>query len=65
VTVESYTVMHERDGTPDLGIVACLLPDGRRAWGNVSEPTVLKAMTVEEQIGRPAVLRSGGVLELT
>jgi acetyl-CoA C-acetyltransferase len=65
VTVESYTVMHERDGTPDLGIVACLLPDGRRAWGNVSDPTVLKAMTLEEQCGRPAVLRSGGTVELS
>jgi acetyl-CoA C-acetyltransferase len=65
VTVESYTVMHERDGTPDLGIVACQLPDGRRAWGNVSDPTVLKAMTLEEQCGRPAVLRSGGTVELS
>jgi acetyl-CoA C-acetyltransferase len=65
VTVESYTVMHGRDGTPDLGIVACLLPDGRRAWGNVSDPTVLKAMTLEEHCGRPAVLRSGGTVELS
>ena len=64
VTVESYTVMHERDGTPGLGIVACLLPDGRRAWGNVTDPVVLKDMTHEEQCGRPALLRAGGTLEL-
>jgi acetyl-CoA C-acetyltransferase len=64
VRVESYTVMHERDGSPSLGIVACLLPDGRRAWGNVTDPVLLKDMTHEEQCGRPAVLRSGGALEL-
>jgi acetyl-CoA C-acetyltransferase len=64
VTVESYTVMHERDGAPSLGIVACLLPDGSRAWGNVTDPAALKAMTLEEQCGRRAVLRSGGALEL-
>jgi acetyl-CoA C-acetyltransferase len=64
VTVESYTVMHERDGPPSVGIVACLLPDGRRAWGNVTDPLVLKAMTMEEQCGRPGMLRSGGAVEL-
>jgi acetyl-CoA C-acetyltransferase len=65
VAIESYTVMHGRDGAPELGIVACLLPDGRRAWGNVSDQPVLKAMTLEEHCGRPAVLRSGGALELS
>jgi acetyl-CoA C-acetyltransferase len=64
VTVESYTVMHERGGAPSVGIVACLLPDGRRAWGNVTDPVVLKAMTMEEQFGRPAMLRLGGAVEL-
>src|SRR5205807_6613519 len=38
VTIESYTAMHERDGSPVLGLVACLLPDGRRAWANSTEP---------------------------
>ena len=33
VTIESYTVMHERDGSPAIGIVACLMPDGRRTVG--------------------------------
>ncbi len=65
VTVESYTVLYERDGSPSLGIVACLLPDGRRAWGNVTDPLLMKDMTVEEQCGRPARLRSGGAVELT
>src|SRR5207302_5019450 len=44
VTIDSYTVMHERDGSPALGLVACLIGDGRRAWGNVREPGLMKAM---------------------
>jgi acetyl-CoA C-acetyltransferase len=64
VTVETYTVMHERDGTPVLGIVACLLPDGRRAWGNVNETGLLKAMAQEEFCGRPARLHPGGALTI-
>ena len=64
VTVESYTVMHDRDGSPALGIVACLLPDGRRAWGNVREPGTAKAMTVDDPCGLPATLHADGTLDL-
>jgi acetyl-CoA C-acetyltransferase len=65
VTVETYTVMHERDGSPSHAIVACLLPDGRRAWGTSTEPAVLKAMTTEEVCGRPGRLAADGTVELT
>ncbi|MDQ1444438.1 MAG: acetyl-CoA C-acetyltransferase, partial [Acidimicrobiaceae bacterium] len=64
VTVETYTVMHERDGSPVLGIVACLLPDGRRAWGNLNETGLLKAMVQEEFCGRAARLRADGSLDV-
>ena len=64
VTVESFTVMHDRDGSPALGIVACLLPDGRRAWGNVREPGATKAMTVDDPIGRAAALHADGTLDV-
>ena len=64
VTVESYTVMHERDGTPSLGIVACRLPDARRAWANVRDVDVLRAMTSEEQHGRRGRLDRDGTLSL-
>ena len=64
VAVEAYTVMHERDASPVLGIVACLLPDGRRAWGNVYETGLLKAMTQEEFCGRAASLVSDGLVVL-
>jgi len=64
VAIETYTVMHERDGSPVLGIVACRLPDraGTRAWGNVYETGVLKAMAQEEFCGRPARLYADGTL---
>ena len=65
VTVESYTVMHERDGSPSLAIVACLLPDGRRAWGNSREPALLKSLTTDDLVGAPAQLLTDGTLELT
>jgi acetyl-CoA C-acetyltransferase len=65
VTVESFTVMHDRDGSPALGIVACLLPDGRRAWGNVRDPGTAKAMTLDDPYSRPAMLHRDGTLDLT
>jgi acetyl-CoA C-acetyltransferase len=64
VTIESWTVMFDRDGSPETGIAACLLDDGRRAWGTTSDAESLKSMTTEEQIGRRAMLRPGGELRL-
>jgi acetyl-CoA C-acetyltransferase len=55
VTVESYAVMYGADA-PTIAHVACRLPDGRRAWGNCSEASVLEAMTREEFCGQPAKL---------
>jgi len=62
VTVESYTVMHERDGQPSLAIVACLLPDGRRSWGNSREPALLKSLTTDDLVGAAAELAGDGSL---
>ena len=52
--------MHNREGEPENGIVAALLPDGRRAWATTQDDGVLKAMTVDEFIGRPAELDGNG-----
>lgn len=51
-TVETYTVVHERDGSASLGVAAVLLPDGRRAWANVMDKDTLAAMEREEFVGR-------------
>ena len=56
--------MHERDGEPAIGLVACLLPDGRRTWANTNEPGLMKAMTLEEFVGRTAALKEGGQVEV-
>ncbi|GAC1518115.1 MAG: acetyl-CoA acetyltransferase [Acidimicrobiales bacterium] len=64
VTVESWTVLHERDGEPSLGIVAGLTPDGGRAWGNVRKPDALQALLADDPAGPTADLGEAGELEL-
>jgi acetyl-CoA C-acetyltransferase len=59
VTVESYAVMYGADA-PTIAHVACRLPDGRRAWGNCADASVLEAMTREEFCGQPAKLDGAG-----
>ena len=64
VTIESWTVMHDRAGTPETGFAALLLPDGRRAWGTTKESDALKAMVVDDMVGRAAHLATDGQLTL-
>lgn len=60
VEIEAYTVMHGKEG-PERALMACLLPDGSRAWGYSTDADTMTAMTKEEFIGRPAHLAAGGV----
>jgi acetyl-CoA C-acetyltransferase len=64
-TVETYTVMHDRGGEPTEGIVACTMPDGRRAWGVVHGGDELVAMTRDEMIGRGVTLRPDGAATIS
>lgn len=64
VTVEAWSVMHERDGQPSLGFVSCLTPDGGRAWGNVRGTDVLESLKVDDVGGDKATLLADGRLEL-
>jgi acetyl-CoA C-acetyltransferase len=57
-TIETYTVAHDRDGSPTLGIAAVRLDDGSRAWANVVDHDVLCAMESHEFVGRPVRVRS-------
>ena len=59
--IESYTVMFSRDG-PTIGLAACLLPDGRRAWANTRDAEALDAMVTEEFCGRQAHINMGGTV---
>jgi acetyl-CoA C-acetyltransferase len=62
--VEAWTVMHDREGAPETGILAGLLGDGRRAWGVTTEPGTVKAMVTEDLAGRTATLRPDGSFDL-
>jgi acetyl-CoA C-acetyltransferase len=59
VTIESYTVMHERDGSMTNAIVACLTPDGARTWATSTDADVMKAMTSDDLVGRAAGIEDG------
>jgi acetyl-CoA C-acetyltransferase len=61
-TVEAYTVMHSRDGEPETAIAACLLRDGRRAWGTSTEQDLAAAMCHDEWVGRSVKLTATGTL---
>jgi len=63
-TVETYTVVHDGDGQPELGILALLTPDGRRAWGNVTDSDALAGLMEREGCGRSARLGADGRTEL-
>jgi acetyl-CoA C-acetyltransferase len=61
-TVEAYTVMHDRDGQPEQAFAACLLSDGRRAWGTSNDPVLGAALCADEWVGRPVELTADGTL---
>lgn len=63
-TVQASTVMHDRTGEATGGILACMLPDGRRAWGTVADAATLRSMETEETVGRSAVLQPDGTAAL-
>ena len=56
-TIETFTVMHNGHSEPTNGILTCLMPDGRHAWGLVEDPDAAAAMTKEDVVGRTAMLR--------
>jgi acetyl-CoA C-acetyltransferase len=65
VTVEAYTVVHERDGRPGTAFAACRTPEESRVWGTSTEPDLLRAMTEDELVGRSGDVDDDGVLHLS
>ncbi|MDX2167978.1 MAG: acetyl-CoA acetyltransferase [Deltaproteobacteria bacterium] len=51
VTVETYTVTHDRDGNPAVGIVVARLADGRRCWATTTDAALLADAEREELVG--------------
>jgi acetyl-CoA C-acetyltransferase len=65
VTVESYTVMHERDGSPGNAIAACLLPSGERVWATSTDADLLGLLlTDDDVVGRAGKVDADGRLLL-
>ena len=61
-TIEAYTVMFDRDGLPETALAACLLPDGRRAWGSSVDASLAKDLCSGEWVGRAIELDAAGTL---
>jgi acetyl-CoA C-acetyltransferase len=64
-TVETFTVMHGKDGDPEQGIVALLLDDGRRTWGVTTDADTVATLVAEDVIGRPAKRTADGDFRLS
>jgi acetyl-CoA C-acetyltransferase len=63
-TLEAYSVMHGRDGSPEIVHAACLLADGRRAWGESTDKDLGRTMCTEEFVGRKVTLDSVGAFHV-
>ena len=64
VRVETYTVIYDRDGNAERGIVVCRTPGDARAWGDTTDADVLGALSAEDPIGRTLVLQADGTVRL-
>ncbi len=59
VTIEGYTVMHDRDG-PTTALAALTTPDGARTWGSCPDPDSMAALMHDEGVGLRADLGADG-----
>lgn len=62
--VESWVVMHGKDGAPEVAFAALLLDDGRRAWGTTTDPDALAVMVAEDMIERTVHRAANGQITL-
>jgi acetyl-CoA C-acetyltransferase len=65
VTIETWTVMHDRESTPERYHGTCLTPDGSRVWATSQDPDLFEAAVTEDLGGRAATLDADGTLHLT
>jgi acetyl-CoA C-acetyltransferase len=63
-TVETYTVIHGRDGEPERAIVALLTKEDARVWGTLTDLDTLGELETDEGCGRPARVDAEGRTEL-
>jgi acetyl-CoA C-acetyltransferase len=63
--VESYTVMHDREGASEVALMAVLTPDGGRAWGSSRDADALLELESTEAVGRGVHLDPDGTAQLS
>ena len=61
-SVETYTVMHDKDGKPERAFVACLLDDGRRTIATSDDPDRLTILLTDWAIGMQVDVHDGRIL---
>lgn len=64
VTIEAATVVHDRDGAPELTIAAVRTPAGERSWATSSDPAAHTLVTTAEPVGAVASIDATGTLHL-
>jgi len=65
VSVEGWTVMHERDGSPSRAHAACLTPAGERVWAVSSDDDVMTTFETTDVGDTTATIEADGTLHLT
>ncbi len=58
-TLETSTVIYERDGAPASGIVAVLTPTGARAWATATDADLLEALQGDDLVGARVSVKDG------
>jgi acetyl-CoA C-acetyltransferase len=61
-TIEAYTVMHDRDGSPERLIASGIRPDSRRVWISSTDHSVADSFVRGEHVGDRVKLRRSGEL---
>ena len=64
MTIEAYTVMHDRDSTPETGIAVMRTSDGRRAWACTTDAADMRELLENDAIGRAVDRSVGGTFGL-
>jgi acetyl-CoA C-acetyltransferase len=64
VRIEGATVMHDRDGTPEMAYLATRTPDRDRAWATSTDDDVIALITTDEPVGVAAHRTAAGTLSL-
>jgi acetyl-CoA C-acetyltransferase len=64
MTLEAYTVMHDRDSNPETGIAVMRTADGQRAWGTTTDADALRGLLETDAVERTVQRSLGGTFTL-